>query len=106
MIFENGKDIEIDIKNKITSYLKNTTDVNLKNLASLLGVYLQELKNINEIDFFYIGIVGNETYFPVSYTKNMNHYHFNISLIIEMRNIKIEKIKANKTIEYEIIKYE
>ena len=103
MIFETGKDIEHDIKYKISCYLKDNEDVNLKTLSSLLSVYLQELKNIGEVGKFDVTSPCKETYFTVFFTKDNLDYHFNISLIIEMRNIKIEKIKSNKIISFEIL---
>lgn len=103
MIFKTGKDIEYDIKNKISYFLKDNEDVNLKSLSSILSVYLQELKNIGEVNKFFVTSPDKETFFTVFFTKDSIDFHFDISLIIEMRNIKIEKIKANKIIEFEII---
>lgn len=103
MIFETGKDIEKDIKDRISLYLKDNEDVSLKSLSSILFVYLQELKNIGELKEFHVSSPGEETFFTVFYIKDDIIYDFNISLIIEMRNIKIEKIKSNKIISYEIL---
>lgn len=103
MIFESGKDIEYDIKNKISYYLKNNEDVNLKTLSSLLSVYLLELKNIGEVNKFDVTSPGKGTFFTVFFIKDNIDFHFNISLVIEMRNIKIEKIKSNKIIYFEIL---
>lgn len=103
MIFESGKDIEYDIKNKISYYLKNNEDVNLKSLSSILSVYFQELKNIGEVNKFNITMSDEDTFFNVFFMKDNIDFHFNISLVVEMRNIKIEKIKSNKIINFEII---
>lgn len=103
MIFENGKDIEYDIKSKISSYLKDGEDVNLKSLSSILFVYLQELKNIGELNEFKVESPNEKTFFSVFFIKDDIKHQFNISFIIEMRNIKIEKIKSNKIITFEIL---
>lgn len=102
MIFEKHLDIEMDIKKRISNYIKLNDEINIKELTSLLSLYLTEMKNINEIEKHNINILTDKT-FDIMFVKNGSEYKFNISLIIELRHIKFEKIK-NNCIEYEIIK--
>lgn len=99
MIFNTSKDIESDIKNKLSQYIKdNCENLDFKLLRSIIWVYLRELNIIHELDSYFVSeIVDNNFY--IKYTKDNNEYSFNISSIIEIRKIKIEKIKSNKVIK-------
>ena len=100
MIFENGKDIEIDIKNKLSSYIKYTgyNNLNLKTIIPILSSYLIEMKNINEINDYRVTKLSDIS-FNVFFTKNNIDYDLVISLLLEMRSIKIEKLKSNKIVK-------
>jgi hypothetical protein len=102
MIFDKHLDIEIDIKKRISNYIKINNDFNIKELISLLSLYLTEMKNINEINKYIISNIS-ENSFDIMFEKNNFEYVFNISLINELRFVKFEKIKNNVK-EYEIIK--
>ena len=97
MLFNNGNEIELDIKHKISNYIKNTDNIDINYLSSLIRVYLHELRIIKEVDGFFISEIIDNTFF-ISYIKNSEPFKLNISLLLEMRNIKIEKIKSNQVV--------
>lgn len=103
ILFNTTKDIELDIKSKISKYLKDDTNISINMLSSVVWNYLHELKNIHEIESFQVSEIYKENNsFNISFYKNCELCEFNISMIIEIRNIKIEKIKSNKVIYYKI----
>jgi len=104
MIFNDVKDIELDIRSRLSSYLKVNTDISIGMFTSVIWNYLQEMKNIDEIQSFYVSEPDKEdNSFYISFHKDDKGCKFNISLLIEFRNIKIEKIKSNKVVDYKII---
>lgn len=105
MLFNSTKDVELDIRKKLSVYLKDSVDINIHMLSAVIWNYLQEVKNIREIQSFSISEVDIEdNSFYISFYKDDIKCKFNISLLIEIRNIKIEKIKSNKVTYYKIIK--
>jgi len=103
MKFQTGKDIEIDIKNRLSEYVKdNSNNLDLNRLKSIVWVYLQELKIRFELESFNVSEIVDDT-FHISYTKDNKDYKFTVSSVLEMRSIKIEKIKLNKVVKTYII---
>lgn len=102
MIFHNIKNIEDDVFNKITSFLKNNDNKNINDIVTLLGSYLIELKNIKEIDKYMTEIDINSSNTIIVYIfKNNEFGKFIIDLDMELRKIKIDKIKStNPNIRY------
>lgn len=94
MIFNQAVDIEVDIKNRISNYLKDKPSYNIKELTSLLNIYLNELAIIHEIKNYKTTIIDNNSFILLFY-KNDIQYKLEISLIIELRNNKIKKIKSH-----------
>jgi hypothetical protein len=94
MIFNSVKDIQNDIYIKISSFLKdNINNKDIKNIISLLRSYLMELKNIREIDNYQTEI-ENKTTIIVQILKGTDNCFFTIDLDLEVRRLKINKIKS------------
>ena len=99
MIFDNCESIENDIKNKISSYIKQDNDcADIKGLVSLLRSYLYEMKIIHEIEAFDVNEI-NKNKFNILFYKNGMLYKFDISMDLELRNLKIKQIISNKVLD-------
>lgn len=99
MIFNTNKDIEVDIKSKISNYIKQNNDINdIKDIISIIRSYLYEMKIIKEIDSYIVDKV-NKDEFEISFNKNNNTSRFIVSMNNEMRLIKIDKIRLNKSLD-------
>jgi hypothetical protein len=98
MIFNKGEDIISDIRTKISSYIKQNNDCDdIKNLISIMNSYLYEMKIIKEIESFSVNGINNSK-FEVIFSKDDLAYKFYISMDLELRNLKINKITSNKTL--------
>ncbi len=103
MLFDTTKDIELDIKNKLSQYIKtNGENFDFKMLKSAVWVYLRELKIIHELESFFVSDIIDNTFY-IEYKKDNEDYTFVVSSVVELRNVKIEKIKSNKIIKTYII---
>ena len=99
MIFNNAQAIENDIKDKISSYLKDDNDrIEIKSLVSLLRSYLYEMKIKSEIESYDVNEI-NKNKFDISFYKNNISYKFGISMDLELRNLKIKQIISNKVLD-------
>jgi hypothetical protein len=99
MIFDNCEAIENDIKNKISSYIKNDNDyADIKGLVSLLRSYLFEMKRMKEIESYDVNEI-NQNKFNILFYKNDISYKFGISMDLELRNLKIKQIISNKVLD-------
>jgi len=99
MIFDNCESVENDIKNKISSYIKQYNDCDdIKGLVSLLRSYLYEMKIKSEIQSYDVNEI-NENKFDISFYKNDISYKFGISMDLELRNLKIKQIISNKVLD-------
>ena len=99
MIFDNCEAIENDIKNKISSYIKDDNDsIDIKGLVSLLRSYLYEMKRMKEIESYDVNEV-NQNKFNILFYKNDISYKFGISMDLELRNLKIKQIISNKVLD-------
>lgn len=100
MIFDNCKEIEKDLKSKITSFLEGKRNLNndvsddIKSLVSLSSTYLYEMKRLNEIDSYKVNKI-NSTIFHIDFYKESVFYKLEISLDFEYRKMKINKIKSH-----------
>lgn len=97
MLFKEIKDIEQNIKYRISNFIKseNYKTIDIKYITSLISTYLIEIKNIKEISGYIISII-DDTSFNIILDKNNEIFTFNVSLFLEMRNIKIKKIYQRK----------
>lgn len=103
MLFDTTKDIELDIKNRLSQYIKtNGENFDFKMLKSVVWVYLHELKIIHELESFLVSDIIDNTFY-IKYTKDNEDYTFVVSSIVELRNVKIQKIKSNKIIKTYLI---
>ena len=102
MIFNTYKDIETDLKNKISEYIKisNDTISDMNNIISIIRTYLYEMKIINEISEYKVEILDKNR-FIINIEKNDTKYKFEVSVKLEIRNLKINKLKSHDI----IIKY-
>lgn len=100
MLFKGCKEIEEDIKSKISNYFQySINDTNdAKTLISLLRSYLYELKIIKEIDSYRVDEI-NSRKFKIFFIKDSNEYHFSISMDLELRQLKIKKIISNNILD-------
>ena len=99
MIFDNCEAIENDIKNKISSYIKQDNNrADIKGLVSLIRSYLYEMKIIKEIESFDVNEI-NQNKFNILFYKNDISYKFGISMDLELRNLKIKQIISNKVLD-------
>jgi hypothetical protein len=99
MIFNNNKDIESDIKYRISNYISDpNNDGNVKDLTSMIRTYLHEMKVFKEIESFKVVDI-NSNKFDIIFTKDENTYRFSVSLDLELRNLKIKKIISNKILD-------
>ena len=96
MIFDNTKDIQDDIYKKISHFLKdNIENKDIQYVISLVRSYLTELKNIKEIDNYQAEIdKTNDNSIIIQITKDNDNCFFTINLDIEVRRLKINKIKS------------
>jgi len=98
MIFDKCEDIENDIKTKIKSYITiNNNCDDTKNLVSIIRSYLYEMKIIKEIDSYDVNEITNNK-FDINFFKDNMFYKFGVSLDLELRKMKINKIKSNKVL--------
>jgi len=92
MLFNDINDIKDSIRKNLSNYLKdNMHDIDNKMILSLLRSYLQELKSIKEI-VKYIAAMDNNKII-ISIDKDDKIENFIIDIDIEIRKIKINKIK-------------
>jgi len=99
MIFDNCKDIENDIKDRISFYMKQNNEItDIKDLVSLLRSYLYEMKILKEIQSFDVNEI-NKNKFNILFYKNDISYKFGISMDLELRNLKIKQIISNKVLD-------
>lgn len=99
MIFDTPHDILIDVKNKISNYLADTSNdrsnIDINNIISLLRNYLNELKNIHEIRNWDVdNEPGTNNILVIIYTDKRMHY-FEMDLSLELRKLKIVRIQEN-----------
>ena len=96
MIFKTNKDIETDIKTKISSYIKKyDNNDGIKDIISIIRTYLYEMKIINEILEYDVSEISNNR-FIVFFNKENNLSRFEVSMDLEFRNLKINKIMSKK----------
>lgn len=94
MIFENVKDIDDDIHKRIEQYLKNNIEnKDINHILSLIRSYLTEVKNIKEIDDWDASLKDGKIIIKI--TKNNDNKLITIDLDVEIRKIKINKIKSS-----------
>lgn len=99
MIFNTSKDIERDIKSKITNYIKQDNNCeDMKRLISILSSYLYEMKIIKEIESYTIDEI-NKNKINILFYKDNNSYKFGISMDLELRNLKINKIISSNVLD-------
>lgn len=99
MIFNKCEDIENDIKTKIKSYItQNDNCDNIKELVSLIRSYLYEMKILKEIDYFIVNEI-NKNKFDILFNKEESSYKFGVSLDLELRKLKINKIISSNVLE-------
>ena len=90
MIFNNMNDIQLDIKEKLISYISTNKDVNLNFVLSLLCSYLKELSNIKEINNYSTYVENDEIF--ISILRDEEIFDFNINILMETRIMKINRI--------------
>jgi hypothetical protein len=99
MIFDNCEAIENDIKDRISSYIKQDDYyADIKGIISLLRSYLYEMKRMKEIESYDVDEV-NQNKFNILFYKDDISYKFGISMDLELRNLKIKKIISNKVLD-------
>lgn len=98
MIFDRCEDIESDIKTKISSYIKNNNNGDIKDLVSIIRSYLYEMKIIKEIQSFNVDEI-NKNKFDIIFSKENNLYKFGVCMDLELRNLKIKRIISNNVLE-------
>lgn len=96
MIFNSIKDIINDLNNRVEYYLINSIeykDVNY--IVSLIRSYLTEIKNLKEIDYFNVLIINDKI--EIDICKDSVNQHIIIDLEVQVRKIKINKIKSSNS---------
>ena len=94
MIFDKCEDIERDIKSKIFSYITINNNCNTKDLVSIIRSYLYEMKLIKEVDSYSVDEISMNK-FNIHFVRCSICYMFGVSLDLELRNMKINKIKSS-----------
>ncbi len=109
MIFNSSDDIKKDIKNKISEYLKDILNQNLKvdtnNIISLLRSYLYELQIRKEINNSNIEDDKKNYMITIEFIFNEKIEKIVIDLYSEIRKIKIDKIQKCNLSEKDIKKF-
>lgn len=95
MIFTSYKNIEQDIKTRISNYIKENENISdVSNIISLIRSYLHEMKIIKEINNYKVTEINNKEFYINIIHINTEH-KFKISIDLEIRNLKINKIKSH-----------
>lgn len=96
MLFNSINDINIDIHRRIEYYLMNNIEhKDINYIISLIRSYLTEIKNIKDIDYFDVSIIDNNI--QIYICKDIDKQEITINLDMEVRKIKINKIKSSNS---------
>jgi len=96
MLFNSINDINIDIHRRIEYYLMNNIEhKDINYIISLIRSYLTEIKNIKDIDYFDVSIIDNNI--QIYICKDVDKQEITINLDMEVRKIKINKIKSSNS---------
>lgn len=105
MLFNSLEDIRRDIINKVDDHLKDLytknhngiPDSSTKDIIALISNYIWQLKVKNELNNYQI-ILYKQNIIKITIFNNSDEsLEFNINLDIELRKIKIIKIKDKKS---------
>lgn len=98
MLFNSISDINSDIRERVQCYLMNNIDHKDNNyIISLIRSYLTEIKNIKDIDHFHVSIIDNDIHVYISRYNDKQDMIINLDM--EIRKIKINKIKSSDNIK-------
>ena len=99
MIFNTTEDITKDVKSRISNYLGSTvgnnSSIDTQNIVGLLRNYLNELKNIGEIDNWDVDTETGKSNILVIIYKDHSMHYFEMDLFLELRKLKIIKIQEH-----------